>query len=320
METNGGGFVAEWTPTLDPCPDAKALFEEETVLVNLRFAVLGETRESAIDGEGIRISDEVKAKKRISARQKILECKELKKIRGLKVAIRKYVASLALPTTVLRGGMVLVPRTLLGALDARLTDFSAKWSEAVVDFVLHYPERKEEAREALGPLFREAHYPDAHLVRHEFSFTYQYQTLGVAKGLNEEMANRERLKAEALWQEAALEVTAGLRTGFAELIKHMVDRLSPGDDGKPKIFHESFVNKLREFLDTFKNRDLLNDVELAWLVERARAVMNGATVEMLRTDEQYRSTVHQQFEAIEIAATKAADIARRKISFKENEE
>lgn len=47
----------------------------------------------------------------------------------------------------------------------------------------------------------------------------------------------------------------------------MVDRLSNGDDGKPKILRNGMIDNLTEFFATFEERNLFNDDELREMIE-----------------------------------------------------
>jgi hypothetical protein len=71
---------------------------------------------------------------------------------------------------------------------------------------------------------------------------------------------------------------------MAELVEHMIDRLSKDDDGKAKTFKTSTVENFKEFADLFAARNLTGDSELAALVEKAQKVMSGVDAKSLRTD------------------------------------
>ena len=93
------------------------------------------------------------------------------------------------------------------------------------------------------------------------------------KAVSGEIFVREREKAAKAWKETLEQWKALLRTGMADLVNHMVDRLSMNADGKPRVFRDSLVTDLREFLGTFDARNVANDGELAALAEKARAIL-----------------------------------------------
>ena len=61
---------------------------------------------------------------------------------------------------------------------------------------------------------------------------------------------------------------------MAELVQHLVERLQPGADGKPKVFRDSLVRGMEEWLSDFSARNLAQDGELSSLVERARELLH----------------------------------------------
>ena len=95
------------------------------------------------------------------------------------------------------------------------------------------------------------------------------------------------MPAAEAWTGAAEEAKMALRAGFAELVRHMADRLA---DPK-KIFRDSMVENFREFLGTFDFRNICDDAELQTLVRKARGMLGGSDAETLREATFYRNEV-----------------------------
>jgi hypothetical protein len=72
--------------------------------------------------------------------------------------------------------------------------------------------------------------------------------------------------------------------------------VQPGE--KKKVFKDSFVPNIQEFIDTFGVRNLTNDAELGVLVEQARNIIAGVDNQALRDDEGLREKVNRQFEQV----------------------
>jgi len=79
-----------------------------------------------------------------------------------------------------------------------------------------------------------------------------------------------------------------LRALMLELVKHARERLEPGPDGKPKVFRNSLVKNIDEFLDTFQMRNIADDTELAGLVSQMRSLAAGVVPADLRTSDSLR--------------------------------
>src|SRR5262249_55420521 len=98
------------------------------------------------------------------------------------------------------------------------------------------------------------------------------------------------------------EVRNALRAAFNGLVSHIVDRLGYEDEGnrggKKKIFSDSMVEKMEDFLKTFEARNLSNDTDLKAIVEKARKAMKGVSADDLRNMDTIRSSVAMQFEAL----------------------
>lgn len=72
------------------------------------------------------------------------------------------------------------------------------------------------------------------------------------------MEETKELAAIAIWEE------------FAGIVRHTVERLSGEEDGKPKRFQASMLDKMGEFLDSFGNRNPFAHDKPAELVDQAR--------------------------------------------------
>jgi hypothetical protein len=83
-----------------------------------------------------------------------------------------------------------------------------------------------------------------------------------------------------------------------ELVGRLVERLTPGADGKKKAFGAGALDKAREFLDTFQARNLTGDTAMEQLVEQAQALLAGADPEKIRSDELFRGELQARFSEI----------------------
>jgi hypothetical protein len=89
-----------------------------------------------------------------------------------------------------------------------------------------------------------------------------------------------------------------MREKLLDLVTHLEDRLRPTDDGKKKVLRESPVANLQEFLTTFAQYNVTNDVELATLVSKAQELVGGTSAETLRTSDEWREKIRSGMESI----------------------
>jgi len=131
--------------------------------------------------------------------------------------------------------------------------------------------------------------------------TMEYLTYGVPRALERVRADimkRETEKATKKIQDDISLITNAMREGFKGMINHAVDRLTPDDDGKAKKFHYTMVEKLDDFLRTFRARNIVQDGALNALVDQARGLLKGVDPESIRKNADVRDMLKTGFTAI----------------------
>lgn len=133
----------------------------------------------------------------------------------------------------------------------------------------------------------------------KFSVNWSWIAFTVPEGLPPEIRDQEIAKLKSSMSEASDSILNALRVGFQELVSHAAERLTPSGPGeKKKIFRDSLIGNLAEFCDTFNARNLMNDVDLARLVDQARAILTNADPDKLRDSAKARQDIRSQFTAI----------------------
>lgn len=232
--------------------------------------------------------------------KQLLSAPELLAIEHFDAKIRRYVNSFCLPS-LLRGGVFLLPLGLVERVDLRLEELHTERSALVETFLATYPDLVTAARAQLRGLFNPDDYPEVSSMGAAFSFSWRYVSFRVPETLaaiDRSIFAREREKASRQWSEAAGIIQNLLRANMAELVSHMTDRLTPASDGKPKVFRNTAVSNLTEFLKTFEARNVTDDRELTAIVDRARQLLDGVEPENLRRSDDIRETVRSGFAEI----------------------
>ena len=85
---------------------------------------------------------------------------------------------------------------------------------------------------------------------------------------------------------------------LAQLVTHLAERLSGGEDGQPKVFRDSAVNNLREFFDRFRRLNIRSDDDLERLVTDAESVIAGVSPQGLRDRQSLRQAVNAQLREV----------------------
>ena len=287
--------------------------EAGTVLLVMRLGMLGNKRKvrTGVNGEvevtpldrdpGMPGGD-MPDQNAITVAKELLDSLELKNIQAFQNEVRAYVRGRALPNYhMLKGSVHRLPVALVPEVDAHLLESTAMQNRLVEEFVNVLPQRMREARTRLGALFNPADYPGAEEARAAFRMQFRYLSTDVPAILgmiSSGMMTRERAKAVAEVAAESDEIRLAMRQQFAELIQHATDRLSPDADGKKKTLRESVVTNLEGFFELFQQRNVLQDRELAALVERARQTMQGIKADDLRKGDTLRASIASAFNNI----------------------
>ncbi len=249
----------------------------------------------------------------LNATKKLVDPEALKPICKVGNSARSYLTSISLPFPL--QGLVFVPKEMISRVDTRLNEFKTEFSEAVNEFISEYDSFRETAMVYLEDLFNEIDYPVD--VRKKFSFAWRFIILDVPDGkvglLAPEVYEREKEKFIQTMEEAREMAINSLREEFASMVERVTDRFSMGPAGKPKIFKNTAVQSFYDFFETFKERNIFRDEELAQLVTRAREVLGGSSPEDVRSDESLRTSIRAGMQDVEVTMADILDRPRRKI-------
>lgn len=310
--------------TAEKMPDVLAA----TIALSVERGVLGDQRRVSTDAVDIKAvhadddadKDQATNQRLLSLHKKLLTAPELKAVRTLDRDLQQWLFRKCLPSF-FRPGIHLVPLALVDEVEARMVAHATQ-REALVDaFMEAYPSRVAEMRASLGALFRAADYPAPDVARAAFTFTWRYLDLGAPtalQSLDGKLFAAAKARIEAETQAAGLQIRDTLRAGMLELVAHMRERLTGvNKDGRPKVFRDTLVANLREFLDDFPLRNVTNDKQLATLVKKASGLLAGTDAAALRDDATLRGQVAEHMSAMEAALDGMVTSKLRAITFDE---
>ena len=282
-------------------------FAANAVVVALTVYQYGENRKiatSEIDlgqsAEGEKPDPEM-----VSAHKRLFkDCKELKAVREYLNDTKQFVVRRSLPS-MFKGGVYLIPTSQVEAVDNWLIERNAGLPTVVKAFADVLETRIEENKKRLANLSHDPEWPTVSQIMNAYRFEWRFLTFdtpSALKGLSRGLWEREAEKARASIVEVREAGETLLRLKMQELVARMVDRLTPDADGKPKVFRNTLVPNLSEFLDVFDSRnEIVQDAELARLATRAKMLLDGVDSEMLRNEEGVRNAVVGGFAKIQSA-------------------
>jgi len=266
---------------------------ENSTLLKISFSKLGGSRKADLS----KVTTDAD-KKSLKLSKVLYVSPEYAAIGKFDGEINRMIAGLAIPCNAGFRGISILPLKLMDRVDKLLTDAMAKRQQLVDNFVDVFPAEVDEARIRLKDQFCEENYPSIEDVRKAFAMSYAYVTFKVPDNLPEEVKKREADKLTARFSEVETEVRDAMREGLSKLVTHLVDSLQVGDDGKQKIFRNSSVNNLVEFLELFNDRNITNDRELEELANKAKTVIAGVDPTALRDTSSIRQSVKAGLEDV----------------------
>lgn len=273
------------------------------------------------NGESLTDEEEQLDFKRFGVFQQIIGRDYLKPIMGHRNKFVGQMRELSVPSKFLANGHFLIPTRMISKVEDAIADFVSQRNELIDEFEAKYEEAKEEARGRLGIHYNESHYPTFSELREKFGVTSRWLSLNVPAALekvNSEIYQREQEKAAMQWADTFDEVRTALRTGFVSLVDNFSNVLGNDEEtGKPKIFQGSTVEKLKEFVRNFEDRNLTSDVELSALAAQARDLLNNVDPTGIRKDSDLRSNLNAAFAEIANKAKEMVTVQKRQLNFDE---
>lgn len=231
----------------------------------------------------------------------ILESPELGVIQAHDNNTRTWVRARCLPSPFKGKGLMILPIALAEQVDTKLEEFKQQRQGLIEQFMVTYQQRKEEARPRLASGYDEDDYPSETKVRRSFTFEHIMTTMetpGKLQTFNRRLYQKELARMDNVWRQAADTITGALLDEFRKLTAHVSERLAAGEDGKGKIFRDTTITRLTDWLDLFTARNLTSDTELVEVVERARALVKGVDVDSVRDSATLRAQLATEFGSI----------------------
>lgn len=196
-----------------------------------------------------------------------------------------------------------------------LTELKSKLTDAVAEFELHYPKYKREAREILEPdgMWNKADYPDD--IAKKFSIHWRFFDLSIPAQLSDELKKQEQEQFNSLLEETKNLGIHALRKAFMDIIADLHDTLSGKLDGEKKRLNQGKLDKVAEFLNTFKMKNVFNDAELERTILDAQNMVEGIEYTDLNKDKELSAMMVEEMAKIKGQLEGMVETYERKISF-----
>jgi hypothetical protein len=236
----------------------------------------------------------------LSAGKKLLDTAHpaYKAVTAVRGRIASYWRGVSLPYP--EPGIRLIRQDDVGAFNVQMTTLRQELDDAVRELNRHFSELVSAARQRLGTLFNPADYPES--LMGLFAVTWEFPSVeppDYLRQLSPELYRQESQRVAARFNEAVQLAEQAFIEELSALISHLTERLSGGDDGRPKIFRDSAVENLTEFFERFRHLNIGSSQELDSLVDGAQRVIRGVEPQDLRESRNLRQHISTQLAGVQ---------------------
>lgn len=235
----------------------------------------------------------------ISASKKLLDTRHpaFRAVNAVRTKIIAFWKKTTLPFP--EPGIRLIRRDDLEDFGHVLDEYCDNLAEAVAALDLHYGELRISAARRLGALFNPADYPER--LSGLFRFDWDFPSVDPPEYL---MRLSPRLYAEecrritARFEEAVRLTEQAFTEEFARAVSHLCERLS-SPEGEKKIFRDTAVENLQEFIGRFRHLSIGSNVDLDRLVTEAQQIIGDVQPKNLRDQESLRRHVASELSRVQ---------------------
>jgi len=236
----------------------------------------------------------------LSAAKKLLDTSHsaFKAVTSVRGRILAYWKGMSLPYP--EPGIRLIRQDDISIFSVQLTTLKGELDEAVTVLDERYSELKTAARRRLGKLFNAADYPTSLVGLFDVSYDFpSVEPPDYLRQLSPQLYEQEAQRVAARFNEAIQLAEQVFTEELSKLVSHLTERLSGGDDGKPKIFRDSAIENLREFFERFRHLNIRSNDQLEDLVAQAQQVVRGLEPQALRDNQSLRQQVATQLSGVQ---------------------
>jgi hypothetical protein len=189
---------------------------------------------------------------------------------------------------------------MLDRFQEQMIFFKDELDDAVLQLDEQYHSLKTAAADRLGSLFNEADYPYSLVGLFDLSWDFpSVEPPSYLRQLNPELYEQEYSRMRGRFEEVVQMAEGAFIEELSRLVSHLCERLSAGDDGRPKVFRDTAVGNLQNFFDRFRMLNVRSNEQLDSLVSQCSDIIGGARPQDLRDNRTLRQNVASQLSAVQ---------------------
>jgi hypothetical protein len=287
--------------------------------VLLRMIIQGTTFQKQVATGEVVDKDKDIDVRMVTTTKRMIDKKYVSEIQSLDGAMRSDLRRIGLQPKFLGTGNVVIPLSLVNYTMARINEYKAKREKLIDNLISSYEQAKQDARERSPDLYSEMDYPSVDDIRQMFQVSTNFYSVSLPEVLESVNETVYRETAELRRQqlsEAVDEIRLGLRAGMLELVTDLEGRVKSVGTEKQKRFTSGFTHEMKIFLDTFDGKNsIAGDTELADMVNKARAVLDGVSPESIKNNVEVQVAIERTLGEIRQNLSEMVETRTRKASF-----
>jgi hypothetical protein len=230
----------------------------------------------------------------------LIDAPELRACQNFQAQLKANLKPYIVPSF-FRGGMYLVKLEAVQIVNDLIKQAKVDFVPVVQAFADVVDKCKEEAKARLKGEFDESLYPTRGQIMAVYRIEHSWLSMSTPTSLKKisiELFEQEKAKAEETIKAATDNITALLAAEAKGLSDHLIERLTPNEDGTVKQLRKSAVNNISSFLDTFKLRNIGTSGALESQILRMQELIKGVDAKDLRMNETLRNDIAVGFKEV----------------------
>lgn len=294
------GFETETTQDTTNEPDVVSRVRNNFIACRIKFKWLGTSKSLTSDQKSQAAESFGAEGAAISAAKRLIDTKHesYRTLTSIKIQINRFWRDSSLPYP--ESGIRLIRNEAVDEFNSTLLGLKSQLEVAVVDLDSHFWDLKDAARIRLGSLFDQGDYPSS--LSNEFEVAWDFPSVDAPdylRQLSPDIYRRECERVRSQFCEAVEMAEQMFQEQLAELVEHLIERLSADDSGKQKTFRDSTITNLDDFFSKFRQLNIGSNEELNQLVEQAQSVVRGVEPQRLRDNDGLRQRIANQMSAVQ---------------------